>query len=177
MGSLIFVVKSFFITLVVLVLLQIKIGDFTLENRINNFVHTSGVIQPAQQIADGLVRFIRNTWRSATGNFKGDVGGFRICIYDVGYSRFCRILPRNGDDGDGDDENVSGDGGEDGGEQQHHGNDAREEILLVVDGGIDIGGLAEVAAQAEAQTQGLGPRRGPGRARSLASDPPLRVHR
>lgn len=73
MGSLIFIIKSFVITVFVILMLQIKIGDRTLEYRVDDMVRRSGIEQPAQYLADGLVRFVRNTWRSLTGTMNNDV--------------------------------------------------------------------------------------------------------
>ena len=55
-------------------MLQIKIGDRTWEYRVDDMVRRSGIEQPAQSLADGIVRFVRNTWHSITNNVESDFG-------------------------------------------------------------------------------------------------------
>ena len=74
MGTLFFIARCFVVTVFVIMMMQIKIGEFTIENRIEHYARTSGIEQPAQKLADGIVRFVRNTWRSVTSGVKTDFG-------------------------------------------------------------------------------------------------------
>lgn len=67
MDAAFFIFKSFIVTIVVLLVLQIKIGQYTLEDNLDHAVRSAGIIQPAQEFADGIARFTRNTWSSFVG--------------------------------------------------------------------------------------------------------------
>lgn len=68
MGSLIFFIKTMAITLIVVVLLQIKVGNETLEDKTLHFVYTSDLTTPLREAAEGGVVFIRDLWNKIAGN-------------------------------------------------------------------------------------------------------------
>lgn len=53
-------IQSLIMTLVVIVLLQIKIGEFTLEQRAVDWYRTSNVAAPIQEVAEGGARIVRD---------------------------------------------------------------------------------------------------------------------
>jgi hypothetical protein len=55
-GDLFFVIKSFLFTIVVVVLLQIRIGSMTLENHALKWIHNSSVVENLQGVAAGAVK-------------------------------------------------------------------------------------------------------------------------
>lgn len=59
----IFVAKTLAVTLVLVVLLQIRIGETTLEQKAMFFIHDSPIVEPLREVADGSVRAIRNGFR------------------------------------------------------------------------------------------------------------------
>lgn len=56
MGDFFFVVKCFIATVVIVVLLQIKIGGRTLESQTVNWIHRSGFAHQLQDVAEGAVK-------------------------------------------------------------------------------------------------------------------------
>lgn len=56
-----FFVKSILVAILLVALLQIKVGDSTLETRTTNFIQASGVIMPLQSVADGGVKAFRDS--------------------------------------------------------------------------------------------------------------------
>lgn len=73
MGDLFFFAKMIVITVVVVVLMQIKIGDSTLEYKFLNWVHTSTALEPMQQAAQGAVAVVREVWKKVTDRFSDNV--------------------------------------------------------------------------------------------------------
>lgn len=89
MGDLFFAIRTFFITLVVVLILQVKIGDFTLEERSMSWVRSSAFVGQLQQMADGAVVVINSGLdkvkvlfsSKASKEFKkADVPGYRELI-------------------------------------------------------------------------------------------------
>ncbi|MCB0350723.1 MAG: hypothetical protein KDD38_06035 [Bdellovibrionales bacterium] len=62
MGDLFFFVRVMVITIVVVLLMQIRWGNTTIENHAMNFISSSSVVKPIDDVASGTVRFIRNSW-------------------------------------------------------------------------------------------------------------------
>lgn len=65
-GDLLFFLKVIFITALVVVLMQIRIGKNTLEERATLWAQDSIVMEPLNQVAAGGVIFIRETWKKLT---------------------------------------------------------------------------------------------------------------
>lgn len=66
MGSILFFLKSMVVTTVVVLLMQIRWGDGTIEDYTMDFLTSSAVVKPIDQTAKGSVIFIRNTWSKIT---------------------------------------------------------------------------------------------------------------
>lgn len=66
MGDLFFFLKCLFLTVVLVVLMQIRIGEYTLEDRFLNWAHESAIVTPLQDVAHGGAKVLRNTWRKLT---------------------------------------------------------------------------------------------------------------
>ena len=63
MGDFLFVIRTFIVTVVVLLILQVKVGDFTLEQRSMNWVRSSVVVSHLQEVADGSIVFIERNFK------------------------------------------------------------------------------------------------------------------
>ncbi len=66
MDSLFFIIKSFILTVVLVLILQIKFGGSTVEERLSDTMHSVGIVDVAQTMADGAMKTLRNGWRSVT---------------------------------------------------------------------------------------------------------------
>lgn len=67
MPEIAFVIKSIFIAVLVMIGLQYKIGNTTLEQRAHAWIQTSSTALYLQQVASGAVLAIRNASGMATG--------------------------------------------------------------------------------------------------------------
>lgn len=72
MGDIIFVIKMIVYTLVLIILLQVKIGPTTLEQKLYEFTHQSQMAGVAQSMAQGAARFIGVQYNNLTGHIKSD---------------------------------------------------------------------------------------------------------
>ncbi|MDC0980310.1 hypothetical protein OAQ84_01100 [Bdellovibrionales bacterium] len=63
MGDLYFLIKTLIGTFVVVVLLQIKIGEGTVERHVMGWIHQSEMTAPIQEAAHGGVIAIRELWK------------------------------------------------------------------------------------------------------------------
>ncbi len=68
MSELFFIVKSIFLTLVVIILFQVKIGETTLEEKTIYWAQQSSVLQPLHEVAHGGVKVLRESWKVFFGN-------------------------------------------------------------------------------------------------------------
>lgn len=68
MGDLFFFMRVMVITVVVVLLMQIRWGNQTIEHHTMNFITSSSFVEPIDDVANGAVRFIRNMWSSFTKN-------------------------------------------------------------------------------------------------------------
>lgn len=64
----IFFIKSLLFTFLLVILLQIRVGDFTLEERATLWAQKSVLIQPLELVAQGATKVVRDSWRRVTGN-------------------------------------------------------------------------------------------------------------
>jgi hypothetical protein len=69
MGAFSFVIRTMILTVLIVLLLQIRWGDSSLEDVTMNFITSSAVVAPINQSAQGTVRFIRNLWTKANRSF------------------------------------------------------------------------------------------------------------
>jgi hypothetical protein len=56
-----FFFKTFAIGLAVILLMQLKVGDYTIEAHAMTFVHSSAVVQPLRAVASGGAKVLRDT--------------------------------------------------------------------------------------------------------------------
>ena len=64
MGDLFFIAKAFLITLVVVLLLQIRIGEYTIDENIHHYIKSAGIHQPLEQVARGGTLWIQSAYRN-----------------------------------------------------------------------------------------------------------------
>ena len=73
MFTLISFARTLVFTLVVVILLQVKIGEFTLEQRAIDWYRSSSVTQPVQQVADGGAKIVRDAVNKIANILKVDL--------------------------------------------------------------------------------------------------------
>ncbi len=66
MDSMYFILKSVFVTFVIVLLMQIKWSEHTLEYEAHRYLTSSVVVKPFESTAQGAVTFIRNMWNKVT---------------------------------------------------------------------------------------------------------------
>lgn len=71
MGSLFFFIRCLVITVVFVVLLQIRLGESTLEERADSWIHQSSLIGVVNDSAQGGIRLVRDGWRQLTAGWSG----------------------------------------------------------------------------------------------------------
>lgn len=74
MESVWFIAKSLVVTIIVIMAMQIQVGTSTIEKHINQAARTSGVIDIAQDMADGISRIARTGWKSLVGGVNSTFG-------------------------------------------------------------------------------------------------------
>ena len=73
MFDLISFAKQVAFTFLFILLLQIKVGENTLEMHAMNWVHTSPIIEPLQDVSEGAIKALRSAWRAVGGQFNDKV--------------------------------------------------------------------------------------------------------
>ena len=76
MTDIFFVLKSLAITVVILILMQIKIGDSTMETKFHHWVNSAAVVAPLQEAADGGVALVKQAWNKVSKSFTGKTFNF-----------------------------------------------------------------------------------------------------
>jgi hypothetical protein len=66
MSDIFFFLRVMAITLVVVLLMQIRLGSSTIEDHALNFITSSTITKPIDDVAAGAVKLIRNTWSKFT---------------------------------------------------------------------------------------------------------------
>lgn len=69
-GDLFFILKSLFLTCVVILLLQIKLGDFTLEEHSMSWLRESHAASFLQEVSHGGVLVIKRTYGAIVSQFE-----------------------------------------------------------------------------------------------------------
>lgn len=70
MGDLFFVIKMTVYTLILVILMQIKIGSTTLEQKVIEVTHHSQLAGYLQEVAQGAATFVGNQYTRLTGKIK-----------------------------------------------------------------------------------------------------------
>ncbi len=65
------VIKTFFATCLLIMVLQIEVNQKTLESRLHHWLQTSPVTQELQEVAKGVVVAARDIYRKAEEGIKG----------------------------------------------------------------------------------------------------------
>jgi hypothetical protein len=73
MGEVFFVLKTMVITIVVVMILQIKIGSSTIEQKSMTWIHESVVVESLRGVADGAVKIFSKGFNSVRSTITGDV--------------------------------------------------------------------------------------------------------
>ena len=86
MGDLFFVLRVTFITVVVVVIMQVKVGEETLEERARRWAANAPLVEVLQEVADGAVLLVAEGYQHVTASMtdrfhdkvsKEDQPGFR----------------------------------------------------------------------------------------------------
>lgn len=69
MSHLGFVLKVFIATVLVVLIMQIKIGEETVENHAHSFLKTSSILEPLNEVAQGGAALFRSTYKNIIKTF------------------------------------------------------------------------------------------------------------
>lgn len=64
MGNIFYILKIGVITVVLIIFMQINFGQETLENKAENFIRQSSIMEPIRQVADGGFIAAKNLYRN-----------------------------------------------------------------------------------------------------------------
>ncbi|MCB9025633.1 MAG: hypothetical protein H6625_04905 [Bdellovibrionaceae bacterium] len=68
MSEIFFILKSFILTILIVIFMQVKVGETTIEEKTLLWIESSTIISPIQKIVDGGVKVVKETWKTAFGN-------------------------------------------------------------------------------------------------------------
>jgi hypothetical protein len=68
MGDLIFIIKMMVFTVIITLIMQIKVGPTTLENKAIDFTHKSQLALNLQKVAEGAIQFLADQTSKVTSN-------------------------------------------------------------------------------------------------------------
>ena len=68
MSELFFIIKSFVLTILIVILMQVKVGETTIEEKTLMWIESSPVVLPLQEVVEGGVKVARETWKTVFGN-------------------------------------------------------------------------------------------------------------
>lgn len=74
-----FTLKTFIATILMVLVLQVRIGQSRIEDHVMRLYYTSAIAEPVQSVVDGGVRAIHTGWKSALSfmSFKDKAGKSR----------------------------------------------------------------------------------------------------
>lgn len=95
MGEVVFVLKSLLITVLLLVLMQVKVGSNSIEKHSEQWLQTSQVSLYMQKVASGAVLFLHNTAKVASDlvakTFNGMTSETRASRLNIEFKRSPKI--------------------------------------------------------------------------------------
>ena len=68
MSEIFFILKSFFLTLVVIIIMQVKVGENTIEEKTLQWIESSPMVSPLQEVASGGVKVVQQAWKAVFGS-------------------------------------------------------------------------------------------------------------
>ena len=72
MMDFLFFIKTFLLTVAIVVMMQIHVGDRSLENHAMSFVQSSAIVAPLNNVARGAAKFIRDITQTVSSRMKKD---------------------------------------------------------------------------------------------------------
>jgi hypothetical protein len=75
MADLLFVVKSFLATFLLVVLMQIQVSNQTIESHMHNWIRSSEVVSSLRGVAQGAAKIINQGYRATMRTIASQVGG------------------------------------------------------------------------------------------------------
>lgn len=73
MGDIFFFLKMLVFTVVFILMMQIKIGPTTVEQKALHWIHTTSVMKPVHEVAQGGVIAIKSLWKDIVGSIDSNV--------------------------------------------------------------------------------------------------------
>lgn len=73
MGDIFFFLKMIVFTVVFILMMQIKIGPTTLEQKALNWIHTTSIMEPVHDVAQGGVIALKSLWSDVIGSIDSNV--------------------------------------------------------------------------------------------------------
>lgn len=70
MMDLMFFVKSFILTIAIVLLMQIRVGSGTIETHAMNFVQSSMIVSPLNTVAKGAAKLVRDVTQTVSAQVK-----------------------------------------------------------------------------------------------------------
>lgn len=74
MSDLLFIIRMVIITVVVVLLMQIKIGPATIEQHSTEWLHTSSVVTSLQGVSEGAVKILTQTYKTIVTSLDTNIG-------------------------------------------------------------------------------------------------------
>ncbi|MEZ4873476.1 MAG: hypothetical protein R2827_14800 [Bdellovibrionales bacterium] len=71
-GDFLFFLKTLIMTFIVILVLQIKVGELTLEQKAAHWARQSSLVEPIQEVAHGGLLIVRDGWRKLYGLLSGE---------------------------------------------------------------------------------------------------------
>ncbi|MCM2282090.1 MAG: hypothetical protein NDI61_09615 [Bdellovibrionaceae bacterium] len=75
MGDIIFAIRMLVITVVIVVLMQIKLGDATLETHAHQWMRSSAAVEALQDVSKGAVKAMSQGYQALLAMIDRNVGG------------------------------------------------------------------------------------------------------
>ena len=75
MGDIFFIMKSFLLTIFLVILLQVRVGGRTIEDRAMTWIETSSITRPLHRVVAGGATFIRDIWASISQSVEKTLNG------------------------------------------------------------------------------------------------------
>jgi hypothetical protein len=86
-----FIIKSFFIAILIIFIMQVKWGETTIEEKSMSWIANSPIVAPLQDVATGGAKAIREFWKTVTSKvnakfFKNDKGIQKAGARDLNFT-------------------------------------------------------------------------------------------
>lgn len=73
MGDILFFIKMIVFTVVFILMMQIKIGPTTVEQKALHWIHTTSIMKPVHEVAQGGVIALKSLWNDVVSSIDSNV--------------------------------------------------------------------------------------------------------